>query len=236
MPGIITTGKCPKMTSREIAELTGKQHKHVLDDCRKMFVALDIQSVEFSADYKDERGRTYQEFWLDQDLTLTLMTGYSIPLRHKVSQRWRELETKNAKPSIPQSLPEALRLAADLAEHNQQLESQLALAAPKVDFADRVGESGGVLIGNYAKAVGVGPNKLFAWLRDNSVLIASGARHNVPMQEYMDRAYFTLKETPVETNHGVQISFTTLITGKGQQWLTRKLLEAGILKAVGNAA
>lgn len=236
MPGIMIAGNSLKMTSREIAELTGKQHKHVLDDCRKMFEALNIQSADFSADYKDERGRTYQEFWLDQDLTLTLMTGYSIPLRHKVSQRWRELESRNAKPTIPQSLPEALRLAADLAEEKQQLENQLALAAPKVDFADRVAEASGVLIGNFAKTVGVGPNKLFAWLRDNGVLIAGGSRRNVPMQEYMDRGYFTLKETPVETNHGMQISFTTKITGKGQQWLTRKLLSAGILKAVGNAA
>lgn len=88
-----------KMSSREIAKLTGKQHKHVLDDCRKMFDALNLQSAEFSADYQDERGRTYQEFWLDQDLTLTLMTGYSIPLRHKVAKRWRQLESGEALPS-----------------------------------------------------------------------------------------------------------------------------------------
>lgn len=35
-----------KMSSREIASLTGKQHKHVLDDCRKMFESLNIQSAE----------------------------------------------------------------------------------------------------------------------------------------------------------------------------------------------
>ncbi|WP_440867319.1 phage antirepressor KilAC domain-containing protein [Symbiopectobacterium purcellii] len=54
--------------------------------------------------------------------------------------------------------------------------------------------------------------------------------------EYMDRGYFTVRETPVDTNHGIQISFTTKITGKGQQWLTRKMLDAGLLKAVGSAA
>jgi phage regulator Rha-like protein len=82
-----------KMSSREIAKLTGKQHKNVMADCRSMLEALNLQSADFSADYKDERGRTYQEFWLDQDLTLTLMTGYSIPLRHKVAKRWRQLES-----------------------------------------------------------------------------------------------------------------------------------------------
>lgn len=96
------------MSSREIAELTAKQHKHVLDDCRKMFDVLNIQSADFSADYKDERGRTYQEFWLDQDLTMTLVMGYSIELRHKVAKRWRELEGQTAKPALPANYIEAL--------------------------------------------------------------------------------------------------------------------------------
>ncbi|HAX5481504.1 TPA: phage antirepressor KilAC domain-containing protein, partial [Escherichia coli O157] len=68
------------------------------------------------------------------------------------------------------------------------------------------------------------------------ILIASGARRNVPMQEYMDRGYFTVKETAVNTNHGIQISFTTKITGRGKQWLTRKLLDNGMLKVTGEAA
>ncbi|EOL9071599.1 Rha family transcriptional regulator [Cronobacter turicensis] len=102
-----------KMSSREIAKLTGKHHKHVLEDCRKMLEALNLQSADFSADYQDGRGRTYQEFWLDQDLTLTLMTGYSIPLRHKVAKRWRELETGEALPSKSAShLPEYRRARA----------------------------------------------------------------------------------------------------------------------------
>lgn len=102
-----------KMSSREIAKLTGKQHKNVMADCRAMFEALNLQSADFSADYQDSRGRTYQEFWLDQDLTLTLMTGYSVPLRHKVAKRWRELETGEALPKKSAShLPEYRRARA----------------------------------------------------------------------------------------------------------------------------
>ncbi|HAW1729940.1 TPA: phage N-6-adenine-methyltransferase [Escherichia coli] len=113
----------------------------------------------------------------------------------RLVDRWRELE--EAAVNIPKTLPEALRLAADLAEQKMQLENQLAIAAPKVEFADRVGEASGILIGNFAKVVGIGPNKLFAWMRDHKILIASGSRRNVPMQEYMDRGYFTVKETAV---------------------------------------
>lgn len=152
----------------------------------------------------------------------------------RLVDRWRELEGATAK--IPQTFSEALRFAADLEDQKAELEKQLALAAPKVEFADRVGEASGILIGNFAKVVGIGPNKRFAWMRDHKILIASGARRNVPMQEYMDRGYFTVKETAVNTNHGIQISFTTKITGRGQQWLTRKLLDNGMLKVTGEAA
>lgn len=102
-----------KMSSREIAKLTGKQHKDVLYDCRKMFESLNLQSADFSADYQDDRGRTYQEYWLDQDLTMTLMMGYSIPLRHKVATRWRQLESGVVLPQKSAShLPEYRRARA----------------------------------------------------------------------------------------------------------------------------
>ncbi|WP_240313819.1 Rha family transcriptional regulator [Candidatus Fukatsuia symbiotica] len=98
MSNVITIYQQVKMSSREIARLTGKRHDHVLVDCRKMFESLNIQSPEFSGDYKDTNGRTYQEYLLDQDLTMTLVMGYSIPLRHKVATRWRELEEKATRP------------------------------------------------------------------------------------------------------------------------------------------
>ncbi|EOZ1526161.1 Rha family transcriptional regulator [Enterobacter hormaechei] len=78
-----------RMTSSEIAELTGKKHKNVIADCRTVFEALNLQSADFSADYIDAQ----KEFILDRDLTMTLVMGYSIPLRHRVARRLRELES-----------------------------------------------------------------------------------------------------------------------------------------------
>lgn len=102
-----------KMSSREIAKLTGKRHDNVMADCRKMFDSLNLQSPDFSGDYQDDRGRTYQEYWLDQDLTMTLMMGYSIPLRHKVATRWRQLESGSVAPLKSAShLPEFRRARA----------------------------------------------------------------------------------------------------------------------------
>ncbi|HDD8996560.1 TPA: phage antirepressor KilAC domain-containing protein [Escherichia coli] len=141
--------------------------------------------------------------------------------------------------AIPQTLPEALRLAAELAEQKQlleqkahQLNQQLVAAAPKVDFADRVSVAKGILIGNFAKVVGLKQNALFAWLRENGILMAFGARKNVPRQQYINAGYFTVKEVVLDDEDGYQIRLTPQLTGKGQQWLTRKLLDAGLLKPV----
>ena len=80
------------MSSREIAELTGKEHKNVMADIRNMLESLNIQSAEFSADYKDDKGRTYPCFNLPKRETLILVSGYSVELRAKIIDRWQELE------------------------------------------------------------------------------------------------------------------------------------------------
>ncbi|WP_208729108.1 phage antirepressor KilAC domain-containing protein [Escherichia coli] len=154
-------------------------------------------------------------------------------VRRSLIDKLEELQqASTASPAIPQTLPEALRLAAELAEQKMQLEQQLVAAAPKVDFADRVSAANGILIGNFAKVVGLKQNALFAWLRENGILIASGGRKNVPFQQYINAGYFTVKEVVLDDEDGYQIRLTPQLTGKGQQWLTRKLLDAGLLKPV----
>lgn len=124
------------MTSREIAEMTGKLHKDVLYDIRTMLDALDKSLADFSAQYKDSTGRTLPMYSLPKRETLILVSGYSVTMRAKIIDRWQELESQatQATPApfaIPTSLGAALRLAADLqdkvveqAEHIEYLEPQ----------------------------------------------------------------------------------------------------------------
>ncbi|EMO8397095.1 phage antirepressor KilAC domain-containing protein [Escherichia coli] len=230
-----------KMTSIEIAELVGSRHDKVKQSIERLAVRGVIRNPPMVVFERINnlgllRGVEAYVFEGEQGKrdSIIVVAQLSPEFTARLVDRWRELEGATAK--IPQTFSEALRLAADLEDQKAELEKQLALAAPKVEFADRVGEASGILIGNFAKVVGIGPNKLFAWMRDHKILIASGSRRNVPMQEYMDRGYFTVKETAVNTNHGIQISFTTKITGRGQQWLTRKLLDNGMLKVTREAA
>ncbi len=85
------------MTSREIAELTGKRHDHVLRDIEKMFSELDLTGPNFGVSeyldsYQDSTGRTLKQYRLDRDLTMTLVTKYDTARRYAVVRRWRELE------------------------------------------------------------------------------------------------------------------------------------------------
>ncbi|EIH8657648.1 phage antirepressor KilAC domain-containing protein [Escherichia coli] len=221
----------------------------MVNEARKLCGENEIRNNDFLNRIKDEldgefyetfvkshgtrAGRSFEVITMTYKQALRVAARESKAVRRSLIDKLEELQQANSPtPSIPQTLPEALRLAAELAEQKMQLEQQLVAAAPKVDFADRVSVAKGILIGNFAKVVGLKQNALFAWLRENGILIASGGRKNVPFQQYINAGYFTVKEVVLDDEDGYQIRLTPQLTGKGQQWLTRKLLDAGLLKPV----
>ena len=76
------------MSTREIAELTGKQHAHVMRDFNDVCEALEIGASSFGASYLSEQNKLLPMFNLPKDLTTTLVSGYSIPMRHAIVKRW----------------------------------------------------------------------------------------------------------------------------------------------------
>lgn len=85
------------MSTKEIAELTGKRHDHVVRDAKEMINELlyyndapDLGHKDYQV-LTDSRGYT-SEILLNKELTETLITGYSVVLRHKVIRRLHELE------------------------------------------------------------------------------------------------------------------------------------------------
>lgn len=89
------------MSSLEIAERTGKEHFNVLIDIRKMLKALGLADLDFQASYTDRTGRSLPCFHLPKRECIILVTGYSIPMRAAVVDRWAELEAQVAAPSLP---------------------------------------------------------------------------------------------------------------------------------------
>ena len=80
------------MTSREIAELTGKKHKNVMRDIRKMLEELELDPLSFEGIFFDQYKRKQPMFALPKDLTLTLLCGYSLKLRTTIIDRGLELD------------------------------------------------------------------------------------------------------------------------------------------------
>ena len=90
----VPTPTVQTMSSKEIADMTGKEHKDVLRDIRNMFEQLQIDSAQFCAQYKDSTGRTLPCFNLDKDLSICLVSGYNVQLRMAIIKRWNELEAQ----------------------------------------------------------------------------------------------------------------------------------------------
>ena len=218
------------MSSREIAELTGKRHDNVMVDIVKMFKDLgDEGGLLRSQDtyIHPQNGQKYKCYNLPKRETLILVSGYSVAMRARIIDRWQELEQKeSAQFKMPKTLSEALLLAgqqAALAEERQRLLEQ---QKPKVEFAETVERSDGTLsIGDFAKLLPkewkIGRNKLFKWLRDNKYLM----KDNVPYQRYVNEGLFEVIETVSEYDSQDYINLLTLITGKGQLYVTGKLKE-----------
>ena len=208
------------MSSREIAELTGKQHKHVIRDIRAMLDELEKDGpVLGHLEDKDARGYT-AAFHLNRELTDTLLTGYSAIARRKVIARWHELEAKAAQPAfqIPTTLSGALRLAAEQADQIEQQQAQLAIVTPKAEALDRITLSDGAMcITDAAKVLGMQPKKLFAWLQANQwIYRRAGGSHYVGYQSRIQVGYLDHKVTTVERSDGSEKTVEqVLVTPKG---------------------
>ena len=102
------------MSSLEIAELTGKEHRNVMSDIRKMLDELNIDAAMFSATYKAGRNNTYECFNLPKRETLILVSGYSVSMRASIIDRWQELESQELLESERKNSRQQAKLEAPL--------------------------------------------------------------------------------------------------------------------------
>lgn len=80
----------------------------------------------------------------------------------------RRAKAVSAGIAIPTTLPEALRLAADLAEQRDEAKRALSIAAPKADALDSISAGKKALtFTQAAKLLGIKREQLIEWLRSN---------------------------------------------------------------------
>ncbi|BEB16517.1 hypothetical protein VEE45_23600 [Escherichia coli] len=95
---VVDNTKPLTMSSRQIAEFTRKEHHKVKVDITKMLNALGYEDhAKFRVIYFDQYGREQNEYQLDEEMTLTLVTGYDVKRRMIVIQEWKRLKEENEK-------------------------------------------------------------------------------------------------------------------------------------------
>lgn len=165
------------MCSREIALRTGKEHKNVLADIRKMLADIGKAEAEFSAAAQvpgpNGSTRTVEVFNLPKRECLILVSGYSVELRAAIIDRWQELEAQDADPTVAllKALgdPAAMRsILLGYTEKVIELEAENAKLKPAAEALDRIAESHGTFCrSTAAKMLQTQPHTLIRWMRTN---------------------------------------------------------------------
>lgn len=204
------------MTSREIAEVTGKEHKNVLAAIRLMEGAWGkVTGLSFKlSEYTDTTGRKLPMYQLTKTECLYIATKFNDEARAKLVIRWEELETKERQtvPALPQTYLEALKALVLSEEQKQVLALENESMKPKADYFDTLVERGSNLnLRDTAKMIGVSERFFIEYLLLNGYLYRDSKRKLKPIAKYVGK-YFVLKEWVRGENTGSQ----TLVTVEGK--------------------
>lgn len=142
-----------RMTSLQIAEITGKPHNDVMKAIRKMEPAWErVQEGKFSLMQEEVEtnngGHKMRPYYsLNKEECLYIATKFNDEARAKLIKRWKELE-EQSKPSVPQNYLEALKSLVKAEEEKQQLalenkqkdETIITISKANVELGNKITE------------------------------------------------------------------------------------------------
>lgn len=222
------------MSSREIAELTGKQHKHVLEDARKMIEELGLTLADFTANLPDAYGRMQPVLCLPKRESIILVSGYNITLRAKIIDRWQELEAKQQQnllvlPNFTDPAEAAIAWATEYKAKQLALK-QLEVAKPKVEFVDTFVDRGSNRnITSVAKELGITAIALGKWLRAKGYMNKSTKKQEWN-KEFIDKGYGVQKLFNTEVKEDTFKSGSqVLVTPAGDLFIKEQVKKYGLV-------
>ncbi|VVP78765.1 phage antirepressor KilAC domain-containing protein [Pseudomonas fluorescens] len=205
------------MSSREIADLTGKRHDNVMQVIRSL-VLDQILTPESQESSFDHRGNTYACWDLSKRDSLVLVARLSPEFTARIVDRWMELESRQVVTLPDFSNPAAsARAWAEQFELQQAAQEALALAAPKVAFVDQYVEATGSMgFRQVAKLLNANERQFRQMLLDKGVMYYLGGVLT-PYSQHQDADRFEVKIGTSE-NSGHAFS-QARFTPKGVQWV-----------------
>lgn len=245
MNTLTTTNQVVTMSSREIAELTGKNKADVHVDVWNMLSQLysinkddgkihhvknqQVKLTDGIIVLFDVRGYV-SEFNLDRYHTEVLVTGYDLKRRAAVIKRWYDLETGKAKPSIDPMValndPAFLRDALiSYTEKVMHLEHQVEEMKPDVDALTRIAKAEGSLcVTDAAKQLQVKPKSLFDLMSHSKWIYRRLGTAWIAYQDKIQQGLLEHKVTVVKSSTGEDKQVSQVrVTAKGLSKLAKLL-------------
>ena len=216
----IKPGQVMTMSTREIAALLNRQHSNIKISAERLAekgVIGTLAMQEFS-----HNGITYTEYLLSKRDSLVLVAQNCPEFTARIVDRWQELEAGQAF-SVPTTLSGALRLAAEQAETIERQQAQIAIAAPKVDYFDRVVERATLMTATQvAQKLGMSAVTLNKHLVELEVYSRNVQRARVFKQWFIDKGLGMLKQTEMGYSQ-------PLFTTAGEAWVIERLTSEGVI-------
>jgi len=204
----LADNKVLTMSSKEIAEVVNSRHDSVK---RTMMTLQDKGLITFTHTVEKGVGRPSAVLHVNKRDSYVVVAQLSPEFTAVLVDRWQELESKHQH-KIPSNFAEALQLAADQAK-------QLELAAPKVEFHDKiVNDEKTFSFRDAAKKIQQRPNKFIEWLRESGYICLN----NLARQQYINQGLFATHSAVSDSDY----HFTQCrVTGKGLAYFAGKLVE-----------
>lgn len=208
------------MSSREIAELVESRHdsvKRAIERLAEKGIVSFTPSVETS--HEGSGARDVEVYQVGKRDSYIVVAQLCPEFTARLVDRWQELEAQHAAPApaIPQTLAQALRLAADQAEQIERQQTQLTIAAPKAEFVDQYVKSTGLKgFREVAKLLQVKENWFRRFLADRKIMYQLGGEW-VAYAPHLDAGRFKVKAgTSPTTGHAFN---EAKFTPKGIEWV-----------------
>lgn len=249
-----------RMTSLQIAEITGKAHKDVMRAIRNMEPAWEnVCRRKFaltSREVNQPNGGTRETscYSLNKEECLYIATKFNDEARAKLIKRWKELEEQHQKPSVPQNYLEALKSLVKSEEEKQQLALQnkrqqatiltiskenmklgnkITEMLPKVSYYNQILQSNATMtITQIAQDYGMSAIKL------NLLLFEMKIQHKVRGQwilygQFLHGGYVHSRAIDIIRSDGRHdVKYNTEWTTKGRIFLYEALKAKGILPLI----
>ncbi|WP_339273815.1 Rha family transcriptional regulator [Paenibacillus sp. FSL W8-0426] len=229
--------------SLTVARVFDKKHDHVLRDIRQQLSKLSeagetewgITNFGETPYTHPQNGQTYQKYVMTEDgfaiIAMSYVTPAAMKMKVRFIEQFKQMAAQLQQLSAPSyAIDDPIARAKRWIQEREEMErietERLLLAekvteqAPKVEAFDTFISADGLqTMGDVAKSLGWGRNRLYAELRDRNILMSG----NKPYQRFVNEGYFTVKQT-VKGNDEVKFTLpVTMVTARGVAYIERLL-------------